>query len=151
MKKAGECCKVVECDSGTFVSSTTNLNSLANGGGIYIKNPNGGSQFVTPTMPSGGTPAPGSGGTGNKAPTLSMCSRSLFKIKAFNFLHFGPFKVSSLSKLCIILLQQNMLIFLNSHNPRTWKVFFCVWYVFVIECNTLYNMFLCITKLLNRN
>lgn len=92
MKKAGECCKVVECDSGTFVSSTTNLNSLANGGGIYIKNPNGGSQFVTPTMPSGGTPAPGSGGTGNKAPTLSMCSRSLFKIKAFNFLHFGPLK-----------------------------------------------------------
>jgi hypothetical protein len=73
-KKAAECCKVVECDSGTFVSSTTNLNSLANGGGIYIKNPNGGgSQFVTPTMPSGGTPAPGSGGTGNAAPTLSMC------------------------------------------------------------------------------
>lgn len=43
MKKVGECCKVVECDSGIFVSFIINLNFLVNGGGIYIKNFSGGS------------------------------------------------------------------------------------------------------------
>lgn len=43
MKKVGECCKVVECDSGIFVSFIINFNFLVNGGGIYIKNFSGGS------------------------------------------------------------------------------------------------------------
>lgn len=103
MKKVGECCKVVECDSGIFVSFIINLNFLVNGGGIYIKNFNGGSQFVILIMFFGGILVFGLGGIGNKVFIFSMCLRLLFKIKVFNFLYFGLFKVLLLFKLCIIL------------------------------------------------
>lgn len=69
-KRAGECCSVVECHSGSFIPSTTNLNSLGSGGTIHVLNPTGPNQFVIPTAPSGSTLAPGAGGTGFVAPTL---------------------------------------------------------------------------------
>ncbi|KAK3591361.1 hypothetical protein CHS0354_040323 [Potamilus streckersoni] len=67
-KKSGECCATVKCDQGTFLSSTNNLMSIGNGGLIFT----GASPFQ-PTIPSGGTPPPGAGGTNNQAPRINGC------------------------------------------------------------------------------
>ena len=69
-KKAGECCSSVQCDSGTILTSTNNLGTIGSGGLITVKNPN--QPQIIPTVPGGGNPQPGTGGTGMTAPTLRM-------------------------------------------------------------------------------
>ena len=70
IKHRGECCPIMECESGSFVTSTTNLKSIGNGGLIHVLRPSGGMQFVLPTGLTGSTPDPGTGGTGFLAPRL---------------------------------------------------------------------------------
>lgn len=67
VKKAGDCCTTVQCSSGTFISSTGNLATIGGGGLIQVP----GSGSIAPTLPSGGTPQPGTGGTSFMAPSLS--------------------------------------------------------------------------------
>ncbi|XP_060570089.1 uncharacterized protein LOC132728460 isoform X2 [Ruditapes philippinarum] len=67
VKKAGDCCATVQCSTGTFISSTGNLATI--GGGGLIQTPG----YVAPTLPSGGTPMPGTGGTSFVAPSLKGC------------------------------------------------------------------------------
>lgn len=76
MKKvARECCPYMECESGSFVTSTTNIKSIGNGGLIHVLRPSGGMQYVVPTGLAVTTPAPGTGGTGFIAPRLrTYCS-----------------------------------------------------------------------------
>lgn len=70
INRARECCPVMECESGSFVTSTTNIKSIGNGGLIHVLRPSGGMQFVLPTGLSITTPSPGTGGTGFIAPRL---------------------------------------------------------------------------------
>ncbi|XP_041376891.1 uncharacterized protein LOC121389362 [Gigantopelta aegis] len=72
-KKAGDCCEHVTCPNGSFLSSTINLNTVGNGAGITVTGPGGHLVNVLPTLPSGGTVAPGTGGTGMVAPQLKGC------------------------------------------------------------------------------
>ncbi|KAH3770180.1 hypothetical protein DPMN_171463 [Dreissena polymorpha] len=66
VKKAGDCCSKVECQpgTGTFLSSTGNLQTIGGGGMIEVTGQ------LTSTLPSGGTPSPGTGGTSYVAPSL---------------------------------------------------------------------------------
>ncbi|OWF53570.1 Cartilage matrix protein [Mizuhopecten yessoensis] len=75
-KHSTDCCTTVRCDSGNFIGSTTDPNSIGSGGLIHVLNPTGSQHVVSPTQPSGATVAPGTGGTGFIAPTLKGC---LFK------------------------------------------------------------------------
>ncbi|XP_076113274.1 uncharacterized protein LOC143080959 isoform X2 [Mytilus galloprovincialis] len=73
VRRNGECCPIMECDSGSFVTSTTNLKSIGNGGLIHVLRPSGSMQYVLPTGLTGTTPVPGTGGTGFVAPRLPGC------------------------------------------------------------------------------
>lgn len=80
VRRNGECCPIMECDSGSFVTSTTNLKSIGNGGLIHVLRPSGSMQYVLPTGLTGTTPVPGTGGTGFVAPRIC---KSIKKIVSF--------------------------------------------------------------------
>ncbi|XP_078338507.1 uncharacterized protein LOC111134355 isoform X1 [Crassostrea virginica] len=69
VNKRGECCPVVNCQSGVFYTSSQNINSIGNGGLINVLYPPD-NHIQTP--PYGQTQI-GSGGTGFLAPTLKGC------------------------------------------------------------------------------
>lgn len=68
INKRGECCPVVNCQSGVFYTSSGNINSIGNGGLINVLYP---PDNHVQNPPYGQTQI-GSGGTGFLAPTLSM-------------------------------------------------------------------------------
>ncbi|XP_046570033.1 uncharacterized protein LOC124278355 [Haliotis rubra] len=65
-KKVSDCCETVRCSSGSFYSSSTNLQTTGSGGGINI---NG----VTPNPSTGSGQGGSSLGTGMQPPQLSGC------------------------------------------------------------------------------
>ncbi|XP_052816208.1 uncharacterized protein LOC128242861 isoform X2 [Mya arenaria] len=80
VKAAGDCCSTVQCQSGYFYTSSTKPSTIGNGGSINVINPPSGMTQVRPTLPSGETPPPGTGGTGFVPPTLDGC---LYKGKIY--------------------------------------------------------------------
>ncbi|XP_052233684.1 uncharacterized protein LOC127846468 isoform X4 [Dreissena polymorpha] len=73
VKKAGECCPIVECSTGTFYTSSITPSTIGNGGAITVLRPPSGMTQIRPTLPSGQTPPTGSGGTGFVPPSLNGC------------------------------------------------------------------------------
>lgn len=69
VKKAGQCCPTVQCENGVLLTSTNNLGTIGSGGLISVLHPP--VPQAVPTLPSGGQPLPGTGGTGFMAPSLS--------------------------------------------------------------------------------
>lgn len=70
VKKAGKCCSEVECENGVLLTSTNNLATIGSGGLINVLHPP--VPQAVPTLPTGGQPLPGTGGTGFMAPSLSV-------------------------------------------------------------------------------
>lgn len=61
-----ECCPVLQCPSGTFITSTNNYYAIGNGGNIYT-----GGTYIQPTLTSGAVAQPGTGGSMFQAPAIS--------------------------------------------------------------------------------
>ncbi|KAK7505814.1 hypothetical protein BaRGS_00003085, partial [Batillaria attramentaria] len=68
VKPAGACCSTLQCGSGTFISSANNLNTIGNGGNVYV-----GANYVPPTLITGVTAPPGTGDTVNHASAIPGC------------------------------------------------------------------------------
>ncbi|XP_070202959.1 uncharacterized protein [Littorina saxatilis] len=68
IKPAGACCQTLKCGSGTFISSSNNLNTVGNGGNIFT-----GANYVPPTLVTGGQAPPGTGDSTDHAPSIPGC------------------------------------------------------------------------------
>lgn len=70
VQQEGACCRGVQCQSGSFYSSSPNIQSLGNGGLLQVLNPMINGQSIAPQPYTGYNIPAGGGGTGFIAPTL---------------------------------------------------------------------------------